>query len=977
MHALEVRCPHCHVHLHFHRSADEGAGAAAVRLRCAGCDAIFRAVPNAPPEPDLAVPRASFPRPATPPVEAPAVDLASQRQLVRPPEPGTVARRGGLAGADRRGRRPRHRRRQSWLLLATAVLTLGALLYSGLQLATPDGRLFGFQLPGWALDGLGLRSAGGSGDDVAAGVVAYRPRVPVVAGRPSLALVGFENRSGDSDADWLAAALAGMFGDDLDALPPLRLIPGTEIARMRRDLALTDLARPPLVPIAHRLGANLIALGTYRLPQPLAVDFRLAVLDPTDGSLLADTEFEAVPITELAATVAAGSWELYGELQRRLRQDGGEPALPLIERPAVWPVDGLWPRTVAGLRLYSQGLDRQLLLDLRSAEVFLRQSATDEADRAAATLRWSAVLSELGYRDRALDAAQRAWQLTADLPEPLRWPAEAHFRRLQGARGSAAEPSPPAVQVQEELWRLDADAPEPGLALLRLHVEAGRAGSAAAVLTRLRTLPEPVRGDPRIELATAEVAALRGASGDRLQAARRAARRAEELGALTFWGLARLQESQALLAEQDAAAALAAAEAALDLLRRVDDDAGAAQAHHALAVAGYALQRFDEAEQHYQSALMTLRRLGDRDAQAQVYLHRGRLLSRLGRQLEAAEDFRLAVEIFREADDRDGQAGAHVERAFLFQAAGELAETERALRQALELYQELQDRPAELETLLAVAEAVAARERLQQAADLYQQVRQRTEGTAVSRLLRVRAGGLEHLALLARLQGDAGAATDLLRGALEIYRQLGDTRGDVRCRLTLVRLDTDRGRWPAAEASLQQLLGPFADGAVQDDRLQARVYALLAHSQLYQGNTDAARQALEAARALVPAPLPAAASGSVARKPAALPLGNGLELTPELDLALTDARLSAAEGRAPFALAELERLQQELLEQRRIGDELEVRLAQGEVELLGSTPAAGRARLSGLQQDARNRGYATLADRAAAALRRPLPRSAP
>lgn len=903
------------------------------------------------------------------------VEAVSRRQLVRPPEPGTASRRGVRTGGDQRGRRPVHRR-QSWLLLATAILTVGALLYTSLQMAGPDGKLFGLQLPSWALDLLDLSSGGGD-DEVAAGVVAYRPRVPVVAGRPCLALVGFENRSGDSDADWLAAALAGMFRDDLDVLPPLRLIPGPEIARMRRDLALTDLARPPLVPIAHRLGANLVAIGTYRLPQPLAVDFRLAVLDPTDGSLLADTEYEAVPVTELAAAVAEGSWELYSELQRRLRRDGGETPLPSIEMPAIWPVDALWPRTVVGLRLYSQGLDRQLLLDLRSAEVFLRQSAADEDDRAAATLRWSMVLSELGYRDRAFSAAQRAWQLTSGLPASLRWPAEAHFRRLQGAGGSGAEPAPPAVQVQEQLWQLDADAPEPGLALLRLHVEAGRAGSAAAVLTRLRTLPEPVRGDPRIELATAEVAALRGASGDRLQAARRAARRSEELGALTFWGLARLQESRALLEEQDAAAALAAAEAALDLLRRADDDAGAAQAHHALAVAGYALQHFEEAEQHFQNALMTLRRLGDRDAQAQIYLHRGRLLSRLGRQLEAAEDLRLAVEIFSEADDRDGQAGAHVERASLFRAAGELAEAERALRQALELYRELQDLPAELETLLAVADAVAARERLQQAADLYQQVRERTEDTAVPRLLRVRAAGLERLALLERLRGDVGDATSLLRRALEIYRQLGDVRADVRCQLVLARLDTDRGRWLAAESSLQQQLESFVDDGLSDDRLQARVYALLAYSQLYLGRIDAARQALEAARALVPAPLPAAASGGVAGQPAALPLGDGLEVTPELELALADARLTAAEGRAPFALAALERLQQELLEQRRIGDELEVRLAQGEVELLGSTPAAGRARLSGLRQDAQNRGYETLAARATAALRRPLPRAAP
>src|SRR5262249_44656025 len=84
--------------------------------------------------------------------------------------------------------------------------------------------------------------------------------------RRSIALLGFRNLSGQAETAWLSTALAETLGMELASGEKLRIVPGEEVARTKRDLKLNDvdgLARDTLARVRLRMGSDLVVLGSY------------------------------------------------------------------------------------------------------------------------------------------------------------------------------------------------------------------------------------------------------------------------------------------------------------------------------------------------------------------------------------------------------------------------------------------------------------------------------------------------------------------------------------------------------------------------------------------------------------------------------------------------------------------------------------------------------------------------------------------
>ena len=82
--------------------------------------------------------------------------------------------------------------------------------------------------------------------------------------RPSVAVLGFKNLSGRQDAAWLSTALSEMLTTELGAGGELRTVPGEEIARMKKDLSLTEghtYSGETLARIRQGLGSDYVVLG--------------------------------------------------------------------------------------------------------------------------------------------------------------------------------------------------------------------------------------------------------------------------------------------------------------------------------------------------------------------------------------------------------------------------------------------------------------------------------------------------------------------------------------------------------------------------------------------------------------------------------------------------------------------------------------------------------------------------------------------
>src|SRR6185295_3255873 len=133
-------------------------------------------------------------------------------------------------------------------------------------------------------------------------------------GRRSVAVLGFRNLSGRSDAAWLSTALAEMLRVELAAGNRVRTIPGETVTRTRVELALPDAdsyAPDTLGRLRANLGSDLVVLGSY-LSQP-GGGLRLSLI--VQETAAGETVASAV-MTGNEAQVS----ELLGRSAARLRQ---------------------------------------------------------------------------------------------------------------------------------------------------------------------------------------------------------------------------------------------------------------------------------------------------------------------------------------------------------------------------------------------------------------------------------------------------------------------------------------------------------------------------------------------------------------------------------------------------------------------------------------------------------------------------------
>jgi len=108
------------------------------------------------------------------------------------------------------------------------------------------------------------------------------------ASRPAVALLGFKNLSGRSDAAWISPALSQMLGSQLSAGEQLLITPSEEVTHGKIDLALPGeqaLGRETLSRVRDNLGSDYVVLGSFLdLDGQVRVD--LSVQDTAKGETI-------------------------------------------------------------------------------------------------------------------------------------------------------------------------------------------------------------------------------------------------------------------------------------------------------------------------------------------------------------------------------------------------------------------------------------------------------------------------------------------------------------------------------------------------------------------------------------------------------------------------------------------------------------------------------------------------------------------
>ena len=310
--------------------------------------------------------------------------------------------------------------------------------------------------------------------------------------RRSVAVLGLRNATGRPESAWLATALAEMLTSEVAAGDRLRAVPGETVARAMADLELApadSLSAPTLTRLRGALGADWVLLGAYTALGPggggrLRLDLRLQSTDGRSDRPLA-AEGSEEELFDLVARAGGGLREALGA--------SVEPA------PAGAPVRAAMPGPTTAVRLYSEGLAELRAHEPLAARERLERAVEEDPE---APLAWAALArawSELGYSERAREAARAAWEKSGRLARADALLVEARFR-LANAEWDAA------IENFRALWRFYPDDLEHGLNLVAALIDAGRGEEASATVEELRALPGAAAADARIDLYEARAA---------------------------------------------------------------------------------------------------------------------------------------------------------------------------------------------------------------------------------------------------------------------------------------------------------------------------------------------------------------------------------------------------------------------------------------------------------------------------------------
>jgi DNA-binding winged helix-turn-helix (wHTH) protein/tetratricopeptide (TPR) repeat protein len=645
----------------------------------------------------------------------------------------------------------------------------------------------------------------------------------------TVAFVGFSNLSRDAKDAWLAPALSEMLGAELSVADNVQVVPDELVRDAGSDLpppAAGGYSAQTLARLRQRLDADYVISGSYLITgtaedAPLRVD--VALQDTRTGALVASVSNESEIRGLIALARRAGA-----ALRSKL---GAHSA----DTETLRLVANAQPPSVDVARRLGFALDALQHYDAARARDELLEAVAEAPGYAPAYTYLAQAWSALGYRDKALAAAEQAAQHAANLPPEQRLQTDAVVDAEHADWTKAAA----AWQALVQMKPLNA---EYRLQSIDAQIAAGGTGAAQATLRELQRLPGAAT-DPRVELAAARIAgALDDPKGAEQHAADalQLAQQHDAVGLIADAQLALGGARTHLNKNEEARTGLTASIAAY---RAIRNPRGEAAARTTLARALEYLSSNDEAREEYQRAMSLDQSIGDLAGVADVYRKLSSMLWLQGDRDGAQTAARHALELGRETGDLSTQSWS-------LQALATIVSDDEASDEVLSEYREV----------------VALNERaghqiawpLTDVADVQRMRGELDAARTTCARAQVQAAPLSdpQFAIFsgftcALIESDRGNADAARAGFAEVIRRVG-TGGDMSYRdnsqMMLAQLDMDDGRWSAARERLQQASRGFA--AAEERTGEADAEAMLALCEQALGNTAGRNQALERARVL-------------------------------------------------------------------------------------------------------------------------------
>jgi len=747
--------------------------------------------------------------------------------------------------------------------------------------------------------------------------------------RRSVAVLGFKNLSARRDTAWISTALSEMLATELGTGEQLRTISGETVARMKTDLALSDmesLSPESLERVRRNLDTDFVVLGSY--------------LDLGKGSgsqIRLDLRMQDAAKGQTIAAISEKSSE--GQLLDLVSRSGRE----LREKLGVADVQELQSAEIRAsissspdaMRFYSEGLAKLRSFDSLGARDMLVRTVNADPSYPLAHAALARAWSNLGYNANAVAEAKKALDLGKMLSRGDHALVEAHYYE-------ASKDWDKAIKTYQTLSASSPDNLEYALDLVNAQNGGERANDALSSLARIReTFPE-AKNDARIDLAEEQAAYSLSDSKRTVTAADAAIKKSEASGARLLTARASVLQCRAFANLGQTQQAEKACDRARGLYDESGDLGGEAQALHSAAEVPLNQGNLAQAKVLYEQALAITRKIGDKRAIARELGNLGLIAAQEGNIASAEKVYAEALQDFGDAGDKHGMAVVAGNTGDLFHLQGRLGEALAEYRDALVLAREVGHKSSEAIDLKLIGDVLeeqgdlnAAMLMFQQAASIQQQISDKT----------YYASTLVAIGRLRRQQSDLDGARKSYQEALSLRQQLGEKGSVAATELPLAELACDSNQGATAEKLARDAVEEFQ----RENESDAQILALasLSRALLQQGKIDEAQAAIAKAKTL------SAKSSDVATR-----------LLFEVDDAYARAAardFSGAERISKSAFTEANKL-------GFVQTQMEASLALGEIQMKGHNPVAGRAVLLQLAKDARARGFALIARKTLAAL---------
>lgn len=650
--------------------------------------------------------------------------------------------------------------------------------------------------------------------------------------RRAVALVGFNDLSNRSETAWLAPALSEMLSTELAAGEKLRVVPQENVARMKREIAMTDaenLTPEILKKIWANLNAEFIVSGSY------------VVLSETAGEQIRlDVRVLNASTGETAASIAesgkqAELFDLISRVGARLRESLGAGFLNDADKNSLRASQ---PSNAEAAALYAEGREKLNNFDFLAARDLLERAVAADAKFPLSHLSLASALQKLGEEAKAKESANKAFELSASLRREERLTVEAFYRELNGERDKA-------IEIYHTLFDFFPDNLEYGLLLVSVQNKAGKSNDALATIEILRKLPAPVSEDPRIDIYEADAAEALSDYNRELALARAAAEKGSNRNASLLVAEARYYEGWALWNLGENSQALAA----YDEARRIYNEAGRRKSVsdilNAVATVHWKQGEYDTALRIYQECLAIQREIGSKVGVAATLNNIANIYKDRDQLANARRFYEEALALEKEIGIKTRIAVDLFNLAGVLKMQGDLPKAKSLYEQSLALARETGRKSTVTMVLQELAEIfyyqnnpAAAKKSAEESLTIAREIKRRSS----------EAYSLTTLGRIALAENDFGAARENFEKSLEIRRELGEESAIAESQLYLAQLALAENR-PADAVSLAQ---PAAQifAAQQAVASESEARAALALAQMATGEQNASQAEISQASEL-------------------------------------------------------------------------------------------------------------------------------